>query len=337
MDHSQPAIPAPTESGFSRRRVLAGGAAGIGTLVLPSAAAAASVEGSGTPEPQTYTQTFSADGTFTVPTGVTALTIRAEGSAGGLPTTSAVVDTNATAGSYTYVTLTFKNGTPGAGGDVSGTVSVTPSETLYVVVGGTASAIGVSTSNDGTSAVSIAGGKGGAGIGIRSGSTWLVVAGGGGGAGIGGFDYNSGNNGYFTVTNNYGGDGGAVGVAGSNGVTGSYAAAGGGGATTSASGSGGAGYSIGPFNGNGSSGTAKTGTALGAGGAVNANGIVRGGAGGSGYYGGGAGGSNNGNGSGAGGGGGSNYTDSGRVTSVATTASTRTNADGALLTISYTV
>lgn len=323
---------------ISRRRAIAGSAVGIGTLVLPTAAIAASPGDAGPAGQTTTTQTFSTSDSFIVPEGVTSLVIRAEGSAGGVSDPSSITaDTNATQGVYNYVTLEFKNGMPGSGGDVSGTVSVTPGETLNIVLGSMATSPAYTAPNDGTASVSFRGGNGGIGIGIRRGSTWLLVAGGGGGSGIGGFNYNSGNGGYFTVTNNVGGNGGAAGASGSNGVTGSHSQFGGGGGTTSSAGSGGAGFATGPFNGNGSAGGAPTGTNLGVGGAVSGNGALRGGAGGSGYYGGGGGGSGSGDGSGAGGGGGSNYTDADRVSDVTTSTSTRSLADSALLTITYTV
>ncbi len=194
--------------------------------------------------------------TFTVPTGVTSVTIKTWGAGGG--------------GGY--------GATGGAGGYSSGTLSVTPAESLTVYIGGGGG--GGPSSNS-------AGGGGGGGSAVLRSSTVLIVAGGGGGG--------SGSN---------GGAGG-----GSSGVT-----TNGGGGTQTGPGAGGSGgrRSGNPGSGtNGGNGVAECtphingGFGYGSGGyGVPYCGDGGSGAGGGGYYGGGSGGGDAG---GYGGGGGSGY------------------------------
>ena len=252
--------------------------------------------------------------TFTVPAGVTAVTIETWGSQGG-------------AGEYEG-----GGGTPGAGGNggyVTAIITVMPGEALYVYVGGQGAAAagnnggaggfngggnGGSTTNN---AIGRAGGGGGGVSDVRQGGAALanqvVVAGGGGGGG-------------GQQINDTGGDGGGGG--GTTGVTGNNGAAGGnggGGGTPAAGGAGGTGN---PGN-DGAAG------ALGNGGAGGSDDLFQvgagGGGGGGGYYGGGGGEQGELN-AGGGGGGGSSYTDP-AATSVTYTQGSRTG-DG-LVRITY--
>jgi hypothetical protein len=223
---------------------------------------------------QATTQTFSYTGgeqTFTVPAGVTSLDVVATGGRGG----------NAA-------------GAGGAGALVTGTLSVTPGEPLYVEVGGN----GQNGSPDGNSGASNGGFNGGAAGGAGGGGASdvrtspavdglspddrLIVAGGGGG---------SGQNGGCT--------GGAGGNAEQSGEDGSCGNGGGGGGTQSSGGSGGT----------GGCGIGEGGQ-LGVGGLGGGNGFNSefchldvGGGGGGGYYGGGGGTGAESNSSGGGGGG----------------------------------
>jgi hypothetical protein len=120
------------------------------------------------------TQTFMTNGTFTVPEGVTSVSVDALGAKGGDNTANTL-------------------GKGGSGGQATGTVSVTPGETLSVTVGGEGGDANGSQGGSGGSGGGGDGGtafnQGGAGGGGRSevdrGSTQLLVAGGGGGAAIG--------------------------------------------------------------------------------------------------------------------------------------------------------
>lgn len=209
---------------------------------------------------------------FTVPDGVTELTITATGAAGGL--------------SATYP------GTRAGGGAVTASFGVTPGAVLDVYVGGcpgTAHGGGWPNGGDGDT-VSGSNGTGGGGSShvVSSGGSIgsaMIVAAGGGGQG----------NGFSTAIQN-GGAGGLF--EGADAASGAPAGGNcpGGGATMYAGGAGGTGTEA-----NGSAGT------LGAGGdagnMTNAFGFPPGGGGG-GYYGGGGGGANTGAGAGTGGGGG---------------------------------
>ncbi|MFZ1317473.1 MAG: hypothetical protein WAQ26_03420, partial [Candidatus Saccharimonas aalborgensis] len=153
-------------------------------------------------------QIYTAQGasTFTVPAGITSLSVKVWGGGGG-----GGAGGSAAAG-----------GTGGGGGYVSGSVAVTPGETLTVYVGG-----GGAT---GTRNTAGGGGGGGGYSSIYRGTTALAIAAGGGGGGGG-----------RNSAGNTGGAGGAGG--GTTGVAGSTSGAGGGGGagTQSAGGAGGTG------------------------------------------------------------------------------------------------
>lgn len=237
-------------------------------------------------------QIFSAQGesTFTVPAGITSISVKAWGAGGG-----GGAGGSAAAG-----------GTGGGGGYVSGTIAVTPGETLTVYVGGGGAA--------GTRNISGGGGGGGAYSSIYRGSTPLAIAAGGGGGG----------GGRATATH-IGGSGGAGG--GTSGVNGgnSRANVGGGGGTPTAGGVAGTGTNAGiagsaltggvgadgtngATDGSGASGGLTGG---GAGGGVVSTNRAGAGGGGSGYFGGGGGGGSGTSAGGAGGGGGSSLATSG--------------------------
>jgi hypothetical protein len=220
-----------------------------------------------------YSQTFAFTGgaqTFTVPVGVTSITIEAFGAQGGAGLSSG-----------------NPGGAAGLGGSIRATLTVTPGTIYQVNVGGRGA--------DGASGVG-GGGAGGGASDVRTSGNALgdrvVVAGGGGGggAGVGGFGA--------------GGAGGAggdlIGASGSDTTTG---AGGGSGGTQVAGGSGGSGGAAGAAGslGQGGNGAGSGSTA----GGFNGGGNGRtSGAGGGGYYGGGGGGLAN---AGAGGGGGSSF------------------------------
>jgi len=198
-------------------------------------------------QPFTYT---GANQTFTVPTGVTSITISMWGAGGAGSGSSA--------------------GSGGSGAYVSGTMSVTPGQQLLLVVGGGGSYSASTTAAYGGGGVGGAntyGGGGGGYTGIFSNSVTqgnaVTIAGGGGGGGY-----------YSSAT--YGGGGGATtGVAGGNEST-TYT--GGAGGTNSVGGAGGLYNNVA----NGTAGTALTG-----GGGKSAT--IGGGGGGGGYFGGGGG------------------------------------------------
>lgn len=222
------------------------------------------------------TQTFAYTGasqTFTVPFGVSAVTIAAAGAQGGLGA----------------------GGSGGLGGSVTATIPVTATEALTLEVGGSSGFGGGGIGGGGPGGGA---GNGGGASDVREGgaalSNRVVVAGGGGGAGI-----------------PLGGDGGlGANGSGQNGATGAtlgtaVGGGGGGGATVSAPGVAGAG---GPDSA-GTSGTNGAAGALGLGG-NGAGGFAGGGGGG--YYGGGGGGTGGSDGldgfaASGGGGGGSSY------------------------------
>ncbi len=199
-------------------------------------------------------QSFSYTGTqqtFVVPAGITELSIRAAGGSGGAGDAAG-----------------------GAGAIVSATIPVTPGETLYIYVGGTAPNGNGGWNGGGNSGnPGASGGGGGGATDIRQGANALgnrvVVAGGGGGGGFGGAGP---------------GNGGAAGNP--NGVAGTASANGG---------AGGAGATVGAGGGTGS---------LGQGGNGGYNNPRRGGGGGGGVYGGGGGSACGAGCNGAGGGGG---------------------------------
>jgi len=100
--------------------------------------------------------------TWVVPSGVTSVTIQAWGAQGG----------------------SASGGTPGYGGYSTGTLAVTPGQTLYIYVGGQGGATGGAGYNGGGTGSSAGGGGGGASD-VRYGGTALanrkIIAGGGGG------------------------------------------------------------------------------------------------------------------------------------------------------------
>ncbi len=238
----------------------------------------------GTPGSSTYYAAGSSN--FVVPTGVTSITVKAWGAGGGGGTGS---------GSSAV------GGSGGGGGYAKAVLTVTPAETLTVLVG-TGGAV---------TAAANAGGNGGGYTAVKRSTTFLIQAGGGGGGG-GARGNGSGN----------GGAGGAGG--GASGVLGGSAAGGGGAQGTNAAGgaggtAGGSGVAgaTGAANAGGDAGgsgatctTSVSGSTGGAGGTGaggkggTAGTCEGGGGGGSGRFGGGGGGSVNANNSGAGGGGG---------------------------------
>jgi hypothetical protein len=254
-------------------------------LVIATAGLLASVAGSATAGAATTT-TFSSPGeyTFTVPAGVTSITVNAIGAAGG-----------ACLGLVA-----------GEGASVTATVPVTPGEPLFVGVGahgsgdcggnvgGTGGIGGGGNGGTGNTAAG-AGGGGSSLVGVAS--PWpafnslFVIGGGGGGAGNG--------------NSSGGGNGGNAGSAGSNGAAG---ATGGGAGTQTAGGSGGARGSA--SAGTGSQGSAGVGGQGGSGDTTSLS--IGGGGGGGGYYGGGGGGGGGTDGvTSAGGGGGSSFVTAG--------------------------
>jgi hypothetical protein len=240
---------------------------GLATLATASTAQAGTVLTS---------TSFTTPGTydFTVPAGVTQITLEAIGGAGG---SSCGLGSTSTPG--------------GSGAAVVGSFAVTPGEQLTVGVAADGTSNSVDCQNPvvpaGTGAVG-GGGAGGGGASVVSLSAWpdsyLVVAGGGGGAG------------------SFGGAGGDAGAAGG---LGGFPTGAGGGApgTTSAGGAGGAVDGVGTSGGNGIAGAGGSG---GTGGDTSNLGWG-GGGGGGGYYGGGGGGGATEAGGGGGGGGGASY------------------------------
>ena len=119
------------------------------------------------------TQTFTSNGTFTVPAGVNAVSVDGQGAAGG---------DNGDAEDA-------PPGMGGAGGEAAGTIPVTPGETLSVLVGvkgadntdPSGGAGGAGGGGNGGDAAGSAGAGGGGRSEVDRGSTQLVVAGGGGG------------------------------------------------------------------------------------------------------------------------------------------------------------
>lgn len=262
-------------------------------------------------------QVYSTQGsdTFTVPAGVTSLSVKLWGGGGG-----------GAGGGYSA-----SGGNGGGGGYVSASVSVTPGEVLNIYVGG--------GGNGGAynSAGNDAGGGGGGGgySSIYRGSTLLAIAAGGGGGGGSRYTLSGGNG---------GAGGGATGISGST-IGYGY---GGSGGTQSAGGSGGANTSVndgtnGSYltGGNGADGRTSDGndgsgiagglSSGGNGGLANINTTrAAGGGGGSGYYGGGGGSGtrNNNADAGGGGGGGSSYVIS-SATSIINTAGSGINPGNA--------
>lgn len=263
--------------------------------------------------------------TWTVPCGVTSVTITAEGGAGG----SGAVGGNGSFG-----------GVGGNGSSVSGTFTVTPGDVLNVFVGGAGATPTGGYNGGGAGGSQNAGGGGGASD-VRVNGTALtdriIVAAGGGGGGRGGCETN-------TVYGGAGGSGSANGAPGTDAPT-SGGNAGGGAGGLSSGAAGGAGSGCGGFL--GAPGTAGVTGVGGNGGNGQAcccftfGSIPGGGGGGGGYLGGGGGGggsagttgcSGNDKGGGGGGAGGTNYT-AGGATAVSVVASSQTS--NGVVTISY--
>jgi hypothetical protein len=226
------------------------------------------------PRAGAITVTFSFTGaaqTFTVPAGVTSITIDALGAQGG------------SGGSFSPGV----GGAGGLGGEAQATISVLPGTNLQVNVGGQGGGIGAGAAQ--------AGGGGGASD-VRSGANTLgdrlVVAGGGGGGG-----------GATNATAGVGGPGG--GTTGGGGGGSSCGSGGGGGGTQSGGGAGGTGSNPGNPGSLGQGGT-PAGTLTGGAGGFNGGATggppTGGGGGGGGYYGGGGGDTSCAAGGGAGGG-----------------------------------
>lgn len=243
-------------------------------------------------------QTFSSQGaaTFTVPSGITSISVKMWGGGGG----GGSGGTSSTGGAG------------GGAGYVTGSLTVTPNETLNIYVGGGGSA--------GTKNTTSGGGGGGGHTSLHRSSTALAIAAGGGGGGGG--RVNAGQNGA-----NGGAGGGTTGVSGGTfggggGGSGSGGSAGSGGSCAGTAGSsltGGIGGYYNTFScatGGGGAGGLATGGV----GAINGNifgsPIAGGAGGGAGLFGGGGGGSSSTT-SGAGGGGGGSSLVTGSLTSTA--------------------
>ncbi len=238
--------------------------------------------------PSRTTYATATDTSFTVPAGVTTITVKAWGAGGG--------------GGGAHVA---DGGAGGGGGFTQSDISVTPGETLIIQVGGggdggAAPADGDGGDGGGGGAVintgggqggdggTSSGGSGGGGGGysaVKRGSTYLVQAAGGGGGG-------GGSNAGSETGGAGGAGGGASGVSGSNAGAGAF---GGGGGTPSSGGAGGSTQS------GGTSGTDGVANGGGDGGTTSGSIGAGGGGGGSGRYGAGGGGGDD---DGAGGGGG---------------------------------
>ena len=260
-----------------------------GLVLVPRVVDAGSPCGTGTlttPTSCTYSSTNN-EQTFTVPTGVTSVSVAAIGGAGGPGISTA---------------------TGGFGAAVTGAFLVSPGATLYVEVGSNGQAAGGATFNGGGSSATTDGtsGSGGGASDVRTVSmtdaattlaSRLLVAGGGGGGGGGEADF---------ICPSGGGDGGD---AGSNGdpATGGVLAGQGGMSGDSGGGGGAGGQGDVADGGNGGDGSPGQGgsaetnfVAAGCGGGGGGGGLEGGGAGGEG------GGADSGVGDGGGGGGGSN-------------------------------
>jgi hypothetical protein len=261
-------------AGTARRRTALVAAIGLGVSVGSVALASAATADvdrcstSGTTVTCNFFD-FGAEQTFVVPSGVTSITVQADGAPAG-------------AGG-------------GHGASVTGTLAVTPGHTLYIEVGGLPD--GATGGFNGGGGGTEFGFAGGGASDVRTiardfagtAGSRKIVAGGGGGAG----------NGFGDNCNDVGGDGGDAGSAGDNGfVCTGTGGSGGRAGMSGVGGQGGTGDDDGALSGNGANGTADTG---------GTGGGSSGGGGGGGYGGGGGGGNirlSGANEGGAGGGGG---------------------------------
>ena len=277
-----------------------------------ASAAPAALPANCTQSGTTVTCTYTAGGEsqFTVPQGVNSITATAVGAQGG---------------------TSFATDTPGGlGAQATGSLAVTPGQTLYLEVGVLGGAGGAT--NDGF----VLGGPGGGESDVRtcsatgtcsSGSTLgsrLLVAGGAGGGGLASPGGNGGNAGTTGAAGN--GTNGGPSPDGAGGVGGT-------GATQSAPGTGGAGCADGFAGGDG----AAAGGAGGNGGNTNMHEGVGGGGGGAGWFGGGGGGSCTFNNENAGGGGGGTSHADASVTGATFTQAAAGQAPSVTLTYTQTV
>jgi N-acetylneuraminic acid mutarotase len=156
----------------------------------------------GTEASTPVTQTFNHTGgqqTYTVPAGVTSVTVDALGASGD-PTG-------------------FPNGDPGRGGRVQSTLAVTPGQTLYVLVGGQGGSSGGYNGGNGVNR------KGGGASDVRQGGTALtdrkIVAGGGGSGALQGLGSAwAGGHGGYPAGTNYSSPSGAAGTQSAGGAAG---------------------------------------------------------------------------------------------------------------------
>lgn len=209
----------------------------------------------------TSSTTFSYTGSaqsFTVPQGVSALTLDASGAQGGSGNSSA---------------------SGGRGARVTTTVVVSPGQVLTVYVGGQGGSVGGAAGFNGGGAAGTSAGAGGGASDVRLGATKLVVAAGGGGGGANGTVGAGGHGGApngspggsGTGTNDgRGGGGGTPAAGGAGGVgpagTGSPGTPGAGGAGAADGAGRGGGGGGGGFNGGGGGGAAGIGASGGGGG-----------------------------------------------------------------------
>ena len=238
--------------------------------------------------------------TFTVPTGVTSITVKAWGAGGGGGAGSTSSGTGAAGG---------------GGGFVSGTVSVTPGEQLDLYVGTAGQGGSVAVTNGSGGADSGGGGSGGGYTSVirHTGLTTLAIAGSGGGGGGGRSTSNGAVGGAGGGTSGVGGTASGAALGGGGGGSGAGGTAGTGGTSSGTAGSslnggaGGDGNSAGGTSGNGAAGGSQGGGAAGIGDTTTTQ-RAGGGGGGGGYFGGGGGSGSSSSTGGGGGGGGSSYT-----------------------------
>jgi len=248
---------------------------------------------------------------FSVPAGITSITVKAWGAGGGGGAG------NGGSGS---------GGNGGGGGYTKGVFAVTPGETLDIVVG----------SGGSNATVNRTAGSGGGYSAVKRSSTILVEAGGGGGGGGGIGTRAGGAGGAGGGTNGVNGSGGSGGASGGSRGTSSGPGNGGGGTGSGVTGSVGAanaGGNGGGFSGSNCSASVTNtqggngGYGGGGGGGTDSSSCSDGGGGGSGFYGGGGGGSTTSSRGGGGGGGGSGTIDGSASSPVNTAGSGQTQAN----------